>query len=64
MPKKIDPKVKERCARLVLDRLAEYPSMTAACESVARREGVGPESRAALGPPGPGRQRPTPRHDE
>lgn len=44
VPKKIDAKVKERCARLVLDHLAEYSSMTAACESVARREGVGPES--------------------
>ncbi len=44
VPKKIDAKVKERCARLVLDHLAEYPSLTAACESVARREGVGPES--------------------
>lgn len=44
MPKKIDPKVKERCARLVLDHLAEYPSLTAACQAVARREGVGYES--------------------
>ena len=43
MPKKIDPKVKERCARLVLDHLTEYPSFTAACQSVARREGVGYE---------------------
>lgn len=44
MPKKIDPKVKERCTRLVLDHLSEYPSLTAACQSVARREGVGYES--------------------
>lgn len=44
MPKKIDAKVKERCARLVLDHLAEYPSLTAACECVARREGVGSQS--------------------
>lgn len=44
VPKKIDAKLKERCARLVLDHLAEYPSLTAACESVARREGVGSES--------------------
>jgi len=44
MPKKIDPKVKERCTRLVLEHLAEYPSLTAACESVARREGIGSES--------------------
>jgi len=44
VPKKIDEKVKERCTRQVLDHLAEYPSLTAACESVGRREGVGAES--------------------
>ena len=43
MPKKIDPSVKERCVRLVLDHLSEYPSLTAAA-AVARREGVGKES--------------------
>ncbi len=30
--------------RLVLDHLTEYPSLTAAAEAVARREGVGKES--------------------
>jgi hypothetical protein len=35
MPKKIDPKVKERCVRLVLEHLGEYPSLTAAAEAVA-----------------------------
>jgi transposase len=44
VPKVIDAKVKERCARMVLEHLAEYPSLTAACEAVARREGVGAES--------------------
>lgn len=44
MPKKIDAKVKERCVRMVLDHLPEYPSLTAAAEAVARREGVGKES--------------------
>ena len=44
MPKKIDPRVKERCVRQVLDHLAEYPSLTAAAEAVARRENVGKES--------------------
>lgn len=44
MPKKIDAKVKERCVRLTLEHLAEYPSLTAAAEAVARREGVGKES--------------------
>lgn len=44
MPRKTDPKVKERCVRLVLDHLQEYPSLTAAAEAVAKREGVGKES--------------------
>ena len=44
MPKKIDPKVRERCVRQVLEHLPEYPSLTAAAEAVARREGVGKES--------------------
>jgi transposase len=44
VPKKIDVKVKQRCVRLVLDHLSEYPSVTAAAEAVARREGVGKES--------------------
>ena len=44
MPKKIDARVKERCVRLVLEHLAEYPSLTAAAAAVARREGVGKES--------------------
>ena len=39
MPKKIDQKVKERCVRQVLEHLPEYPSLTAAAEAVARREG-------------------------
>ena len=44
MPKRIDPKVKQRCVRLVLDHLQEYPSLTAAAKPAARREGVGKES--------------------
>ena len=44
MPKKIDARVKERCVRLVLEHLAEFPSLTAAAAAVARREGVGKES--------------------
>ncbi len=31
MPKKIDPKVKERCVRLVLDHLQEFPSLDRCC---------------------------------
>ena len=44
MPKKIDPKVKERCVRLVLEHQGEYPSLTAAAEAIARREGLGKET--------------------
>ena len=42
MPKKVDPKVKDRCVRLVLDHLQEYPSVTAASEAVGRRLGRDP----------------------
>jgi hypothetical protein len=48
MPKRIDAKLKERCTRLVLDHLTEYPSLTAACHAVARREGVGYEDNALM----------------
>lgn len=44
MPKKIDPKVKERAVRLVREHLEEYPSTTAAAAAVARQLGVGAES--------------------
>ena len=44
MPKKIDPKVKERCVRQVLEHRAEYSSLTAAAAVVARREGLGKET--------------------
>ncbi len=30
MPKRIDPKVKERCVQQMLDHVSEYPSPTAA----------------------------------
>ena len=41
MPRKIDPQVKQQCVRQVLEHLPEYPSLTAAAETVARREGLG-----------------------
>ena len=44
MPKKIDPRVKERCIRQVLEHLPEYPSLTAAADVVARREGLEKET--------------------
>ncbi len=44
MPKRIDEDVKERAVRLVAEHQQEYPSLTAACEAVARQVGVGKES--------------------
>ena len=44
MPKKIDPQVRERAVRLVLEHRAEYPSNQQAVAAVARQEGVGAES--------------------
>ena len=44
MPKKVDPKVKERCVQQMLDHVAEYPNPTAAAQVVAKRTGVGAES--------------------
>jgi transposase len=44
MPKKIDPVVKERAVRLVREHRAEYSSLTAAAEAMARRERLGKET--------------------
>ena len=44
MPKKIDPALRERAVRLVLEHRAEYATVTAAVHAVARQEGVGHES--------------------
>ena len=44
MPKKIDPKVKERCVQQMLEHVSKYPNPTAAAEAVAKRNGVGTES--------------------
>ena len=44
MPRKIDPKVKERCLQQMLEHVSEYPNPTAAAEAIARRNGVGTES--------------------
>ena len=44
MPKKIDPALRERAVRLVLEHRAEYPSAAKAIAAVARQEGVGNES--------------------
>jgi transposase-like protein len=44
MPKKIDEQLKGRAVRLVTEHQQEYPTLTAACEAVARQVGVGKES--------------------
>ncbi|MQW77993.1 transposase [Nocardioides sp. dk4132] len=44
MPKMIDPALKERAVRLVLEHRAEYPTTTAAVHAVAKQVGVGKES--------------------
>ena len=44
MPKKIDPKVKERCIQQMHGHVHEYATPTAAAEAIARRNGVGQES--------------------
>jgi transposase-like protein len=44
MPKKIDDQLRDRAVRLVTEHQQEYPSLTAACEAVARQVGVGKES--------------------
>lgn len=44
MPKKIDPAVRERAVRRVLEHQAEYPSLTAAAAAVARQERLGTET--------------------
>ena len=44
MPKKIDPTVKERAVRLVREHRQEYPSDTAAAETVGKQLGVGRET--------------------
>lgn len=44
MPKRIPEETKQRAVRLVLDHLDEYPNLTTACETVAKRLGFGAES--------------------
>ena len=44
MPKRIPEETKQRAIRLMLDHLDEYPNITSACETVARRLGFGAES--------------------
>ncbi|GAB7065818.1 hypothetical protein JCM12141A_01070 [Mycolicibacterium hodleri] len=40
MPKKIEPEVRERALRLLETHGGEYPSLTAACQAIAKQVGV------------------------
>ena len=44
MPKKIDPKVNERCVQQMLEHVAGYPNPTAAAQAAAKHNGVGAQS--------------------
>ena len=44
MPKKIDPKVQARAVRMVREHQQDYPSVTAACQAVAKQLGLGRET--------------------
>ena len=44
MPNKIDPELKARAVRLVMEHRGEYPNLTAASQAVAKQVGVGKES--------------------
>lgn len=44
MPKKIDPAVKERVVRRVLESRGEFSSLTAAAAAVAKQERLGTET--------------------
>ena len=44
MPRKIDPALRERAVRLVLELRAEYPTLTAAITEVSQQVRVGQES--------------------
>ncbi len=44
MPNRIDPAVKERALRMIVDHRQDYPSDTALAEAVASKVGVGRET--------------------
>ena len=44
MPKKHPSEVRERAVRMTLDRLADYPSMSAACRDLAPKLNIGAET--------------------
>ena len=44
MPKKINPELRARAVRMVQDHQADYPSVTAAAQAVAKQLGLGRET--------------------
>ncbi|PTT60463.1 hypothetical protein DBR22_20415 [Arthrobacter sp. HMWF013] len=44
MPKQFPPEVRDCAVRMTMDRLSEYPSVSAVCKALAPKLGVGPES--------------------
>jgi transposase-like protein len=44
MPKRYESEMKARAVRMVREQLPNYPTETAACEAVAKTEGVGREA--------------------
>jgi transposase len=44
MPKRYPAEQRERATRMVLDRLADYPSVWAAAQALGPKLGVGPET--------------------
>ena len=44
MPKKIEPAIKERALRMASEHGGEYSSLTACCDQVGRRLGLGKET--------------------
>lgn len=44
MPKKFPPEVRDRAVRMTLDRVSEYPTMSAACKALAPKLDVGVET--------------------
>jgi len=44
MPKQYPKEQRDRAVRMLLDRLDDYPSMYAACNAIAPKLGIGPET--------------------
>ncbi|MGO4856887.1 hypothetical protein [Arthrobacter sp. 2MCAF14] len=44
MPKQFPPEVHDRAVSMTMDRLPEYPSVYAACQALAPKPGISPES--------------------